>query len=150
MQSSELCAMADSAWADWEDAVRINPDAEFNVATILCERVMKRGGTFEDADNAINIMFAKNCGKQFAPKAMRDDPNEMTRDCLFVLQTWSEEHHWELEGGFAVWFTRKEAETYAESRAHHYGIKGQHWRAYGVCANGALATIVAQHTRPAV
>jgi len=70
-------------------------------------------------------------------------------DCpVFLLQQWREEYneqdeligYWETTEG--VWFTRQEAEQWAQ--AHHYRM-GK-WRVYAVGARGALKVILKGHT----
>lgn len=47
--------------------------------------------------------------------------------------------HWHTD---SVWFTREEAEGYGRSHSYNY-LK---WRVYCVCAEGALAKILAKHS----
>jgi hypothetical protein len=70
-------------------------------------------------------------------------------DCpVFLLQQWQEEwndndelvEYWETTEG--VWFTRTEAEAWAQ--AHHYRM-GK-WRVYSIGARGELKTLLKAHT----
>ena len=87
---------------------------------------------------------------------IRDYPEEGTRDPIFLLQVKRtiigditddcdyEVNYWDTE---RVYFTREEAEAYAESRPYHYGKNGDGWRVYCTNSEGQLAELLKQHTR---